>query len=372
MKIAALASALALAAVLAGLAQAGGGNRDGGVVFVQTNEPTGNHVVVYDRNHDGGLTQAGTYATGGNGGIATPGTESDHLGSQGSLVYDRGHELLFAVNAGSDTFSVFRVHHDRLALEQVLPSGGSFPASIAVDRNVLYVLNAGDAGTLQGFRITGHRIHSLADSTRTLGLANSDPPFFLSSPGQVGFTPDGRQLVVTTKASGNMLDVFAVGHDGLLSTTPTSNTSATPVPFAFTFQPGTQRLVDGEAGLSTVTTYAVQPSGALSDPRSQSDGQAALCWITRVRDHYYVSNTGSNTISAYRIQRDGQPVLTAGVAATTELGPVDSAASGNRFLYVQTGTSGTVDEFRIEGDGTLTKIGVVTGLPAGQEGIAAN
>ena len=39
----------------------------------------------------------------------------DYLASQGSLTYDANHELLYAVNAGSNTVSVFRVHGDRLA-----------------------------------------------------------------------------------------------------------------------------------------------------------------------------------------------------------------------------------------------------------------
>jgi hypothetical protein len=43
-----------------------------------------------------------------------------------------------------------------------------------------------------------------------------------------------------------------------------------------------------------------------------------------------------------------------------------------RVLYVETGISGTVDEFRVSGDGTLTRIGTVTGLPSGLEGIAAS
>ena len=60
-----------------------------------------------------------------------------------------------------------------------------------------------------------------------------------------------------------------------------------------------------------------------------------------------------------------------GVVATTNAGPIDMAVAG-RFLYVQTGSVGTVDEFRVNHDGTLTKLGVVTGLPAGQEGIAAS
>jgi 6-phosphogluconolactonase (cycloisomerase 2 family) len=144
------------------------------------------------------------------------------------------------------------------------------------------------------------------------------------------------------------------------------------VPFAFTFAHD-KRLVMGEAAVSAVTTYVVNDDGTLSEPHSLSDGQAALCWITRVRGFYYVSNTGSNNISGYRIGPDGQPTLIGptGVVATTETGPIDSAQSGNRFLYVETGISGTVDEYRVNDDGTLTDIGEVVGLPAGIEGITA-
>src|ERR1041384_2687884 len=39
-------------------------------VFVQTNELSGNRIVVYDRAKDGTLTQAGRYATGAPGGAA--------------------------------------------------------------------------------------------------------------------------------------------------------------------------------------------------------------------------------------------------------------------------------------------------------------
>ena len=61
-----------------------------------------------------------------------------------------------------------------------------------------------------------------------------------------------------------------------------------------------------------------------------------------------------------------------GIVAKTELGPIDlTASSVGHFLYGQTGAAGTVDEYRVNGDGTLTKLGVVTGLPVGQEGIAA-
>ena len=62
---------------------------------------------------------------------------------------------------------------------------------------------------------------------------------------------------------------------------------ATPVPFAFTFDPAT-RLVSGEAMQSSVTTYTVNPDGTLAYPQSASDNQAALCWIVRAGGYYYV------------------------------------------------------------------------------------
>jgi uncharacterized membrane protein YgdD (TMEM256/DUF423 family) len=348
-------------------AQASFGGTSKHAVFVQTNEPGGNQIAVYDRNSDGTLTRAGTYATGGLGGATLPGTESDQLSTQGGLVLAH-HRLLIAVNAGSDTISVFRVAGDRLALGQVLASGGQFPASVGVHGNLVYVLNAGGTGIVQGFRIHGDALVPIAGSARSLGLANSNPPFFLTSPGQVGFSPDGKQLLVTTKASGSLIDVFQVGHDGMLSATPVANTSATPVPFAFTFAHG--RLVSGEAATSSVTTYELRHDGTLTDPKSQSDGQAALCWITRVGPFLYVSNTDTNTISSFRLGPGGQPVLLNAVAATTNPGTIDSARSG-RFLYVETGLVGTVDEFRVGSDGSLTPVGSATDLPPGLEGIAA-
>jgi 6-phosphogluconolactonase (cycloisomerase 2 family) len=277
--------------------------------------------------------------------------------------------MLLAVNAGSDTVSAFRVHGHRLALVDVVASGGQFPSSIGVHGGLVYVLNAGGRGIVKGFTVDRHGLTPLAGSARSLGLANTNPPDFLAAPGQVGFTPDGRHVIVTTKTSGSTIDVFNVARDGRLSATPVANPSATPVPFAFTFGPN-GRLVAGEAGASSVTTYAIQSDGTLANPKSQSDGQAALCWIERVRDIYFVSNTGSNTLSSFRVGADGQPVLVAPVAATTNPGPIDLASSGD-FLYAETGTNGTVDEFRVGADGSLAPIGSVKGLPAGLEGIAA-
>lgn len=343
-----------------------------GVVFVQTDESSGNHVVVFDRAPDGTLARRATYATGGKGAVAAPGTETDHLASQGSLAYDPGHRVLIAVNAGSNTVSTFKVDGDRLELENVVGAGGDFPASIAVHGDLVYVLDAGGPGAVQGFRITAGGLAPLPDSRRALGLGNTNPPFFLDSPGQVGFTPDAGQLIVTTKASGGNIDVFEVALDGRLSASPVTNASATPVPFAFTFTPS-GRLASGEAGASSLTTYSIGSNGTLADPKSLSDGQAALCWIQRVGRFYYVSNTASNTISAFTVSDSGQPALvgTTGVVARTPAGPIDlTSPSGASLLYAETG-GGTLNAFRVDAGGTLALVQSVGGLPVGIEGVAS-
>jgi hypothetical protein len=96
------------------------------VVFVQTDNTAGNEVVAYHRAVDGTLQLAGSYRTGGLGGQLAD-SVVDHLASRGSLGYDRAHGLLLAVNAGSDSVSVFRARGDSLSLRQVIGSGGTFP-----------------------------------------------------------------------------------------------------------------------------------------------------------------------------------------------------------------------------------------------------
>ena len=66
---------------------------------------------------DGTLTYVASYATGGLGGVAA-GSAADPLASQGSLASADNGRILLAVNAGSDTVSLFRVNGDHLWLKQ--------------------------------------------------------------------------------------------------------------------------------------------------------------------------------------------------------------------------------------------------------------
>jgi 6-phosphogluconolactonase (cycloisomerase 2 family) len=337
-------------------------------VFVQTDNLAGNQVVAYDRASNGALSLAGTYSTDGLGGQLT-GSVVDHLASQGSLTYSSDHALLFAVNAGSNTVSVFGVRDDSLSLREVIPSGGAFPVSVAVHGDLVYVANAENGGSVQGYRIVFGYLIPIFGSSRPLGLNPTATPQFTNTPGQVAFTPDGSQLVVTTKANGSDIDVFQVRNDGRLSAAPVVNSEPGTVPFGVTFdQSG--NLVVAEAGTDALATFALSPLGAATEIGSAVTGQAATCWVAQANGNFYASNAGSATVTDFQVSGG---LITAGADTATDPGTVDAAGSENgHFLYVQTGGKGIVDEYQVASDGGLSEIGSVTVAgAAGGEGIVA-
>src|SRR5271170_4257362 len=119
-----------------------------GAVYAMTNALGDNQILVYHRNHSGTLSLMQTIATGG-GGSGVQLSEVDSLASQGSLVLDEEHHLLFAVNTESlaantsasminqdcqaGTITSFRVSGDgSLKFADRIFSGGLFPNSLAV------------------------------------------------------------------------------------------------------------------------------------------------------------------------------------------------------------------------------------------------
>jgi hypothetical protein len=105
---------------------------------------------------------------------------------------------------------------------------------------------------------------------------------------------------------------------------------------------------------------------------SAGDGQAALCWVTAADGYFYGSNAGSANVSQFVETSGGVPDLV-GVAASLSSGATDSAASSDgRYIYVEEGGIGTIEELQVGSGGALTQVGEVSGLPAPMEGIAAS
>ena len=154
-----------------------------GALFTMDNAAAANHVLAYRRSADGSLSPVGTFATGGTG-------TGGGLGNQSALILSHSGRWLFACNAGSDEISVFQVTPHGLQLTDKVGSGGRRPISLAFDRNLLYVLNAGgladDVDNITGFLFSYGELSPLAGSTRPLSADNTDPA-------QISFSPDGKR-----------------------------------------------------------------------------------------------------------------------------------------------------------------------------------
>jgi hypothetical protein len=351
--------------VLAGPALAGPAHGSG-AVFVATDGTGGNAVIAYD----GALHQQGTYLTGGKGGVLN-GSVADHVASQGALTLDRAHNLLYAVNAGSDTLTVFAVRGDHLSRLQVISTGGDFPVSVTSHGNAVYVLNARAGGSVQGYLRLGSRLVKVASWHRELNLpVTTDTGEFTHTPGQVAFTPDGRHLLVTTKASTDAIQVFGVDPLGGPSAKAATTVLDGAVPFAVDFDPAGRPAV-AEAGPNAVATFTIGQSGTLTAVSSVATGQAATCWIAGADGVFYASNAGSGSVTTVK---DSHGQLTAGGNTATAAGSVDAATSpsGDR-LYVRGGAAGALVSFTIGRGGSLTPLASVT-VPdsAGAEGIAVS
>lgn len=338
-------------------------------LFVQTDAVSGNQILAYRVGSDGTISFSHSYPTGGDGATAA-GATADPLASQGGLALVNHDQDLIAVNAGSDTITVFSVQGTRLSYLEQIGSGGQFPVSVSSDGNLVAVLNAGGAGSVAEFQFYGNFLQPVPGQVRSLNLSNTTPPDFHHGAGEVAYTPNGQHLVVTTKLSSNAYDVFSVSPNGTLGASPVVTTADNALPFAFVFD-AAGNVVGAEASDSSVSVYQVGSNGALSLLGSVGDGGTALCWISGANGYFYGSNAGSADVSSFTESNTGEPTLVNADAATTHAGTTDSVVSQNgSVLYVESGGAGTIDVFAIGSGGSLKPIETIFNIPVGSEGLA--
>jgi 6-phosphogluconolactonase (cycloisomerase 2 family) len=343
-----------------------------GAVYTMTNAVAGNEVVAFDRLAHGSLEFSATYATGGLG-------SGDGLGNQGGVVLSNDGRWLLVVNAGSNDLSVFRVGADGLTLTDIAPTGGVRPVSAAIHRNLVYVVNAGgtigDVDGIAGLRLSSDGILSpLPASTRPLSAPNS-------APAQISFSPDGRFLLVTEKAT-NTVSTFSVEEDGYAGPA-VWNPSVGQTPFAMDFGKRDQLFVSevfgGAEDAGAVSSYYLQPDGSLEVIEgSAPNTETAPCWLIVAQGGRYVftTNTPDDSLSAYAIDFEGRLDLLDEDGRSGEPGmgtrPLDMDLSDdNRFLYTLNIGNDTISTFRVMPDGHLRHLGMAGGVPDGANGLAA-
>ena len=342
---------------------------DGGItessghyLYTESNAADGNHILIYKIKNNGTLEWVGNTASGGNGTGAG-------LGSQGALTLDKNHDWLFAVNAGSNSVSSFKVNSDgSLTLAATENSDGIMPVSVTVHANLLYVLNR-ENDRIHGFKITGNgKLMHIKGSTQSLSGTAVDAP-------QISFSPNGEWVIVTEKAT-NVIGTFKVNPNGQVNSGIfTASTGATP--FGFDFSRDKFMIVSnaagGAAGAGSATSYRIAPNGTPDDINGAvPNHQAAPCWfaVTKYGRFAYTTNTANNNVSSYYVAPWGGLYLVEEEAAKTENGPVDIVvAANNYYVYELNGKAASIGTYHRKFLGGLEFISNKSGLPAASTGL---
>jgi 6-phosphogluconolactonase (cycloisomerase 2 family) len=340
------------------------GPGDGGAVFTMTN-PNGaaNAVIMFSRDNHGALNMVGSFATGGNGGLRSG--PPDPLKSQGSLMLTQDGKWLLAVNAGSNSISVFQVQNNGLNLIGTTASGGTFPVSLTISGNEVFVLNA-STPNITGFNLSNKgKLTSIAGSTDVLPSGGS----YLYT--QVGFDNYGKWLVVSDLGDSAILaaPVNSSGIPGAWQSSPSSG----PAPFGFIFDARDNLLVV-QAGNSAVSSYRVLSNGMLSPiVEAFNPTSSTSCWIVEDQtDDVFTTNPGTNNISSYQDGDNSGNVSWLIPSAASGITTIDEGiTNGGDFLYALAPGVG-IDGYKISHDGTLKPVGTfpATGITGNSQGIA--
>lgn len=285
-----------------------------------------------------------------------------------SRISQHNDRYLFAVNAGSNDVSVFRVKHDGLELIDRAAEDGLTPVSVSVAGNRVYVVNAGDDS------IFGFRFDPAVGKLLPLPHAHEQLSTSGTGPAQISFDRSGEALVVTEKAT-NKITTFALNEDGTPAARHVIDSSGT-TPFGFAFGKRDQFFVSeaqaGAVGGATVSSYQLQDDGTASPIDGEvAVGQTAACWLATTPNGRiaFTADTPAGAVSSFSIDRDGHLSLLQ-TRAAEENRPTDLAVSDDgSVLYTLSGGDHSIGVYRIGNGGSLSKLDTVTELPPGVTGL---
>jgi 6-phosphogluconolactonase len=201
-------------------------------------------------------------------------------------------------------------------------------------------------------------------------------------PAQISFDTFGDVLVVTEKGT-SKIDLYDVENG--VAQGPNVRASNGMTPFGFAFDRHDHLLVSeafgGAANASAMSSYEIDGGMYPLEVVSGTVGthQTAACWVVVSKNgrFAYTTNTGSSSITGYRIARNGTLTLlnVDGVTGMTGAGssPLDAAISSDgNYLFALSPNLGMISSFRVRDDGSLRAEIRVDGVPLSASGLVAH
>ncbi|MGO9058742.1 MAG: lactonase family protein [Candidatus Binataceae bacterium] len=296
-------------------------------VYTETDNssPGQNAVIAYRQNSHGQLTQIGSFNTGGTG-VANPQGLLGPDDSDKEVIASPDGRLLFAVNQGSNSIAVFRVHRDGslgLVNNTAISSGGTEPVSLAIGDGRLYVVNRGDevqglvptiAPTITVFNIrrNGVLTQDLA-ATTTLPLGLSPSQVLISSTSRLAFVDTFTPPPLNTVTDANEVMPFQIAADGALIPVSSGGVGApvTPPLLLGLAQNPTQNIIyAGLTGAKQVGVFTFDHAGNLKLVGTVSVQGNGPCWtlVSANGKFLYTVDTGTNSVGVFSLANPLHPV----------------------------------------------------------------
>ncbi|KAL7798324.1 hypothetical protein V8C37DRAFT_399114 [Trichoderma ceciliae] len=338
--------------------------KPGRAIYMNSNEER-NSVIALPIGSNGLVSQGTSTSTGGAGskvfvvsGNTTQPAGTDALASQ-SAVSIAGN-YLFAVNAGSNTITMFAIDPaDPIRLTMVgrpVSVPGDFPNTITASaKNQLVCV--GTTGAKSGVScapFTSWGVQKM-DQLRPINLKQTTPPVGpLDTVSQVFFSEDGDTLFVAVKGdpatnSSGILGIFGVdrprdGHGpaSVCGKGKLTSVEGTLAPFGSTTIQGSSDIFVADAGFGAVILSVDAETGSASiKSKAVIEGQIATCWvvISPVTNTAFVTDVALDRVVEIS-PIDASIMSITDLSTNGDLGLTDLRAAGN-FIYALSPGNGT-------------------------------
>lgn len=362
-------------------------------IYTESNS-TVNQIIHFERQHNGRLVEVERVATQGAGTdgfkpITGEKSAPDTLLSAGAVTMSADHKMLFAVNAGDNSVSSFRVAKGGKLIFVDRQETGEKGITNSVTYNdktkTLYVLHSLGANHIRSFNVKNGKLEN-TNATYTVNTDSAKDRIAT----QAIVSPDGRFLLVdvifnarpkagdagpvltpSNAGTADGIAVFAIGKKGELSA-PVFNDAGGPTPFSLAFLHGSKdTFVNTLAAGNGVVLSKLESDGTIKNiSKSTIDlslapkGPSETCWVTLSPDNKYAysANFGLGTISSYkvthksievkesalhRMEGDGTFKAFAGIPTA---GPNDMWASKDGYLFQLYPNASKLVAYKMQGE----------------------
>ncbi|KAH8102998.1 hypothetical protein BXZ70DRAFT_999217 [Cristinia sonorae] len=351
-----------------------------GAAYFLTNEPSGNMVMVARLGPSGHVDFKTAVSTGGRGAHVTGGTGPDPLASQGAIRTSASGQFLAAVNAGSNTVSLFAIDpQDPTEIKQIGNAAfteGNFPNSVAINKKgtQVCVLNAGLENGVNCYKVDGFRgLIPQAETHRRLNIASDAGPMAVAAH-EIAFNDANDKLVVSVVGTPGFLAVWDVAPNGALSKNFT--TIAPPPggmnPFSLTAVHNTNAFVsaDPAIGVDFWDLSSLSPASVGGNQTASGrsiavpvNGQRANCWsaFSPQTGNYYLVDAGNSVVTEVKLNgADLIPSVVNQYPQTNGAATIDADIAhinGKDFLYVLAPMTTSIDVLSLNGPGNAKAVG---------------